>query len=138
MTMDFNALLQKSADIQGETVSPASRKTYESLLNKYQFTMPQIPGSPAAFPITEDKLKVFITFYVNAHPSTTYKYMRNFVNAVVYHLNKENESDFTKSASSKHFLKCLRNKMKTETWFFDFRVFSKLRDSLKSYDYSCK
>ena len=112
--MNFQDLLSKSSVIQGETVSPASRKTYEALLNKCRFTMPNIPGAPDAFPLSEEKLRVFITYYINTHPNTTYKYMHNFVSAVVYHVNKENEVDFTKSASFKNFLKGLRNKMKSD------------------------
>ena len=66
--MDFNQLLLESKNIQQNVIANNTRKNYQFLLKRYRSLSLTIPGFPKPFPITEDKMRVFLEYYRCKNP----------------------------------------------------------------------
>lgn len=106
--------LRRSLEVETRVVAPNTLRTYNSMLNSYKNCcqrMVEKTGPFNPFPLTDAKVRVFIEWYRENNSKTTYGYIRQFITAFVFDLNKKEEFDFTKTPHFKAYLKGLKRIM---------------------------
>ena len=106
--MDFNQLLLESKNIQQNVIANNTRKNYQFLLKRYRSLSLTIPGFPKPFPITEDKMRVFLEYYRCKNPKTTYGYLKLFISAFSYNFRSNNLPLLTQNPSFLEYVKGLQ------------------------------
>lgn len=113
--MNFDEIVAQSHLIEKSCIAASTQKSYDSLIKSYKNGMEQIPGAPPPFPITEEKLRGFLTWYKMNHQTTTFGYLKQFTIAIAHFLSINNIPDFTKNESFEEFMKGLRHEMKGDS-----------------------
>lgn len=106
--MDFNQLLNKSKVVEKNVLAPNTEKNYIYLLRRYEKLSKSINGFPRPFPITEEKMRVFIEYYRSTHPSTSYGCIKQFVSAFSYHFRINNLRNLTRRTDFIYYIKGLQ------------------------------
>lgn len=105
----------QAQQVQQHVIAPNTKATYDRMLQSYVNycgTMSQNFGEPfPAFPLSEEKSKIFFQWYRENNPTTTYGYLVLFKSAFSHFLDYNNLVNFTRNPEFKMYFKGLRREM---------------------------
>ncbi|KAK8899548.1 hypothetical protein M9Y10_001864 [Tritrichomonas musculus] len=96
---DFEDFLNQAEQYSNNSIAESSKRTYQSSLNAYQVTMEKFHKDP--FPITIDKLKVFITY--QAYNNITLSTLQSYITGLSYYFRSNNLINLTLTNDFKKF-----------------------------------
>ena len=108
---DFDDFLNQAEQYSDNSIAESSKRTYQSSLNAYQVTMEKFHKDP--FPITIDKLKVFITY--QAYNNITLNTLQSYITGLSYYFRSNNLINLTLTNDFKKFKNGLKRAYKENT-----------------------
>lgn len=100
--VSFQMLLQQSQETEANSIMPSSRQMYTSSLRTYERIMTTQFGENIAYPIDENKMRVFIE-YARTVEGKACNTLLNYIASFAWYFNENSLFDRTKSPSFKKY-----------------------------------
>ena len=110
-TPDFDSYLQQSEQYSENSLAKSSKNTYDKNLRVYQSVMEQFKREP--YPITIEKLKVFLTF--QAHHGMTINTLKSYITGLSFYFKSKDLPNLTLTNEFKKFKSGLQRAFKEDS-----------------------